>query len=139
MNIFRLIIIPVIFICSFLSFTTAYPDELIIPPKKPDLNINKKEASNLKSEILPLKKPKEDIGVVKKDNIKKKKIDLGIILPKNKPLILIKDKKVVDKKKIIKSKFYSKKKVCKYYLKVQIYYITYACLISTYQYLQILF
>ena len=109
MNIFRLIIIPLIFICSFLSFTIAYPDELIIPPKKPDLNINKKEASNLKSEILPLKKPKEDIDVVKKDNIKKKKIDLGIILPKNKPLILVKDKKVVDKKKIIKSKFYSKK------------------------------
>ena len=109
MNIFRLIIIPVIFICSFLSFTTAYPDELIIPPKKPDLNINKKETSNLKSEILPLKKPKEDVSVVKKDSIKKKKIDLGIILPKNKPLILVKDKKVVDKKKIIKSKFYSKK------------------------------
>ena len=74
MNIFRLIIIPVIFICSFLSFTIAYPDELIIPLKKPDLNINKKEASNLKSEILPLKKPKEDIDVVKKDNIKKKKL-----------------------------------------------------------------
>ena len=108
MNIFRLII-PVIFICSFLSFKIAYTDELIIPPKKPDLNINKKETSNLKSEILPLKKPKEDIDVVKKDNIKKKKIDLGIILPKNKPLILVKDKKVVDKKKIIKSKFYSKK------------------------------
>ena len=72
MNIFRLIIIPVIFICSFLSFTTAYPDELIIPPKKPGLNINQKEASNIKSEILPLKKPKEDVSVVKKDSIKKK-------------------------------------------------------------------
>ena len=109
MNIFRIIIILVIFICSFLNFTMAYSDKVIIPPKKPDLNIQKKKDSSLKSEILPLKKPKEDNGVVKTNNIEKRKIDLGIILPKNKPLILVKGKKVVDKKKIIKSKFYSKK------------------------------
>ena len=89
--------------------SNALSESLIIPKKKPEISTEKKVISELKSEILPLKKPALD----KKDEINAKKEDekkniLGIILPKSKPLVVAK-KKVENKTKILKSKYYSKK------------------------------
>ncbi|MDA9745298.1 lytic transglycosylase domain-containing protein [Candidatus Pelagibacter sp.] len=84
-------------------------ESLIIPKKKPEISTEKKVISELKSEILPLKKPSLDIeteDIAQKNN--KKKNNLGIILPKNKPLMIAK-KKVEKKDKKIKSKYYNKK------------------------------
>ena len=99
-----------IFIISFINFTSPLiGDELIVPKKKPQLSEEKKTYSKLKSEIIPLKKP-----VPKKENLtsikKKEKVvkQTGIILPKNKPLIIAKEK-IKKKDKVIKSKYYSRK------------------------------
>ena len=83
--------------------SNALSESLIIPKKKPEISTEKKVISELKSEILPLKKPsldkKAETEVQKKD---KKKNNLGIILPKNKPLVIAK-KQVEKKAKKIKS------------------------------------
>ena len=87
----------------------ALSESLIIPKKKPEISTEKKVISELKSEILPLKKPSLDIeteDIAQKNN--KKKNNLGIILPKNKPLVIAK-KKVEKKAKKLKSKYYNKK------------------------------
>ena len=87
----------------------AVAEELIIPKQKPKVSSEKKEKIKLKSEILPLKKPLPEEK--KTPNIKKVKKEtnkIGIIIPKSKPLVISK-KKIEDKKKIIKSKYYSKK------------------------------
>ena len=63
---------------------------------------------NLKSEILPLKKPSLDKKTENKKKEIKKKNNLGIIIPKNKPLVIAK-KKVEKKNKKLKSKYYNKK------------------------------
>jgi len=87
----------------------AVAEELIIPKQKPKVSSEKKEKIKLKSEILPLKKPLTEEK--KTPNIKKVKKEtnkIGIIIPKSKPLVISK-KKIEDKKKIIKSKYYSKK------------------------------
>ena len=79
-------------------------ESLIIPKKKPEISTEKKVISELKSEILPLKKPSLDIKTkseAQKDD--KKKNNLGIILPKNKPLVIVK-KKVEKRVKELKSK-----------------------------------
>ena len=60
--------------------SNALSENLIIPKKKPEISTEKKVISELKSEILPLKKPTLD----KKDNTKAKNEDeekniLGII------------------------------------------------------------
>ena len=86
----------------------ASGESLIIPKKKPQISTEKKVISELKSEILPLKKPKLEKKTTK---IEKKEIQnnkLGIIIPKNKPLIITKEK-VEKQKKITKSKFYNRK------------------------------
>ena len=102
-------IIITIFYFIILS-SNAFSENLIIPKKKPEISTEKKVISELKSEILPLKKPsldkKDEITRLKKED--KKKNILGIILPKNKPLVIAK-KKVEKKTKILKSKYYSKK------------------------------
>ena len=77
-------------ILFFLSFQSAFSNETILPIKKPDLN--EKNTTKKIAEIIPLPKPSE-----KKDEIQKeikittteifKKID-GVIIPKNKPLIV---------------------------------------------------
>ncbi len=87
-----------------LSFQSAFSNETILPIKKPDLN--EKNTTKKIAEIIPLPKPSE-----KDDEIQKeikittteifKKID-GVIIPKNKPLI-VKEKL----RKIKKQKFYS--------------------------------
>ncbi|MDA9691317.1 lytic transglycosylase domain-containing protein [Candidatus Pelagibacter sp.] len=91
-------------ILFFLSFQSAFSNETILPIKKPD--INEKNTAKKIAEIIPLPKPSE-----KEDEIQKeikittteifKKID-GVIIPKNKPLI-VKEKL----RKIKKQKFYS--------------------------------
>ena len=89
--------------------SNALSENLIIPKKKPEISTEKKVISELKSEILPLKKPslgiKTDNKAQKED---KNKNNLGIILPKNKPLVIAK-KKVEKKTKKLKSKYYNKK------------------------------
>ncbi|MDC2993357.1 lytic transglycosylase domain-containing protein [Candidatus Pelagibacter sp.] len=91
-------------ILFFLSFQSAFSNETILPIKKPDLN--EKNTTKKIADIIPLPKPSE-----KEDEIQKeikittteifKKID-GVIIPKNKPLI-VKEKL----RKIKKQKFYS--------------------------------
>ncbi len=91
-------------ILFFLSFQSAFSNETILPIKKPDLN--EKNTTKKIAEIIPLPKPSE-----KEDEIQKeikittteifKRID-GVIIPKNKPLI-VKEKL----RKIKKQKFYS--------------------------------
>ena len=91
-------------ILFFLSFQSAFSNETILPIKKPDLN--EKNTTKKIAEIIPIPKPSE-----KEDEIQKeikittteifKKID-GVIIPKNKPLI-VKEKL----RKIKKQKFYS--------------------------------
>ncbi len=90
-------------ILYFLSFQSAFSNETILPIKKPELN--EQNATKKIAEIIPQPKPS------KKDEIQKeikittteifKKID-GVIIPKNKPLI-VKEKL----RKIKKQKFYS--------------------------------
>ena len=104
----KIAILITIFYFINLSFK-AFSESIVLPKKKPEISTEKKVISELKNEILPLKKPKSDqssIAVTKKD--KKKEITLGIILPKNKPLIITK-KKIEKKRKISKSKYFSKK------------------------------
>ncbi|MDC3043368.1 lytic transglycosylase domain-containing protein [Candidatus Pelagibacter sp.] len=91
-------------ILYFLLFQSAFSNETILPIKKPDLN--EKNTTKKIAEIIPLPKPSE-----KEDEIQNeikittteifKKID-GVIIPKNKPLI-VKEKL----RKIKKQKFYS--------------------------------
>ncbi len=91
-------------ILFFLSFQSAFSNETILPIKKPDLN--EKNTTKKIAEIIPLPKPSENEDEIQKE-IKIttteifKKID-GVIIPKNKPLI-VKEKL----RKIKKQKFYS--------------------------------
>ena len=104
----KISILITIFYLIILSSNTL-SESLIIPKKKPEISIEKKVISELKSEILPLKKPSLDIKTkseAQKDD--KKKNNLGIILPKNKPLVIVK-KKVEKRVKELKSKYYNKK------------------------------
>ena len=60
-------------ICYFMNFIfNATGESLIIPKKKPLISTEKKAISELKSEILPLKKPK--LEEKKTTEIKKKEI-----------------------------------------------------------------
>ncbi len=91
-------------ILFFLSFQSAFSNETILPIKKPDLN--EKNTTKKIADIIPLPKPSEKEEEIQKE-IKIttteifKKID-GVIIPKNKPLI-VKEKL----RKIKKQKFYS--------------------------------
>ena len=98
------VLIAVIYFINLLFF--AYGENLIIPNKKPQISDEKKVKSQLKTEILPLEKPK----IVENKIVEEKKENnfTGIIIPKNKPLVIAK-KKTVKKIKTIKSKFFSKK------------------------------
>ncbi len=91
-------------ILFFISFQSAFSNETILPVKKPDLN--EKNITKKIAEIIPLPKPSEkddknqkEIKITTTEIFKK--ID-GIIIPKNKPLI-VKEKL----RKIKKQKFYS--------------------------------
>ena len=69
----KITVLITIFYFMNLSFN-ALGESLIIPKKKPQISTEKKVISELKSEILPLKKPKlkeKKIAEVKKDKIEK--------------------------------------------------------------------
>ena len=106
---YKKISILITIFCFIILSSNALSENLIIPKKKPEISTEKKVISELKSEILPLKKPslgiKTDNKAQKED---KKKNNLGIILPKNKPLVIAK-KKIEKKTKKLKSKYYNKK------------------------------
>ena len=96
-------------IIFFLSFNLAFSTDLIIPKIKPS---KQKDAllKNLSSNIIiPKQKPNNQINIEKLEKIIKKnitKID-GVIIPKNKPLI-VKQQRL---KKVKKSKYYSDRDV----------------------------
>ena len=89
-------------ILFFLSFQSAFSNETILPIKKPDLN--EKNTTKKIAEIIPLPKPSE-----KEDEIQKeikittterfKKID-GVIIPKNKLLIVKEKLRKIKKQKL---------------------------------------
>ena len=96
-------------IIFFLSFNLAFSTDLIIPKIKPS---KQKDAllKNLSSNIIiPKQKPNNQINIKKLEKIIKKKITKidGIIIPKNKPLI-VKQQRL---KKVKKSKYYSDRDV----------------------------
>ena len=101
------ILITIFSLLNLYSYVIA--QDLIIPKEKPKVSTEKKEKIELKSEIIPIKKPlaEEKKGENIK-NVKTKINNLGIIIPKSKPLIISK-KKIKNKEKVIKSKYYSKK------------------------------
>ena len=91
----------------FLSINViTYSDELIKPKKKPTLQLNNTTNKSLSSFIIPVKKPESRKKSIKKDeeNLEKRitKIN-GVIIPKNKPLIVKKERL----RKVKKSKYYS--------------------------------
>ena len=96
-------------IIFFLSFNLAFSTDLIIPKIKPS---KQKDAllKNLSSNIIiPKQKPNNQINIEKLEKIIKKKITKidGVIIPKNKPLI-VKQQRL---KRIKKSKYYSNRDV----------------------------
>jgi len=96
-------------IIFFLSFNLAFSTDLIIPKIKPS---KQKDAllKNLSSNIIiPKQKPNNEINIKKIKKIIKTKITKinGIIIPKNKPLI-VKQQRL---RKVKKSKYYSDRDV----------------------------
>jgi soluble lytic murein transglycosylase len=101
----KIFILNIVFLCSVQLVSSQ---ENIIPKKKPDLStelIKKKISKNI---LIPLKKPildqkKEIIDIKKKKEEEKISKIKGVILPKNKPLIVRKGREKISKK----SKYYS--------------------------------
>ena len=96
------IIITIIFFLA--NIQLAFSDELIIPLKKPTISL---EQNNylLQNFIIPKIKPTKKISQkIEKINekIKKEKLNTinGIIIPKNKPIIVKKQRTTVAKKSI---------------------------------------
>ena len=95
-------------IVIFFSFQSTFADELIYPKKKPILSSETLQNKILKSILIPPKKPFqiENKEIVKVEKITKKekivKIN-GIIIPKNKPLVVRKQSSRTKKT----SKYYS--------------------------------
>ena len=103
---FRLIVL-----ISFINVASPLlGDVLIIPKVKPQLSEIKEINNKLKSEVFPLKKPKFKNEKLTDTKIKKQKADkkINILLPKNKPLLVAKEK-IKPKDSVIKSKYYSRK------------------------------
>ena len=102
----NIILIIAFYLINFLF--NAHSENLIIPKKKPQISNETKVLSELKSEILPLKKPLQSKNeVIQSQKSEKKKQFTDILIPKSKPLIVT--KKIENKSKTYKSKFYNKK------------------------------
>jgi len=90
-----------------LSFVLAYSDELITPKKKPSLQSNDIVNKVPSTFIIPQEKPgaKKVESVKNEEKILEKRITKidGVIIPKNKPLIVKKERL----RKVKKSKYYS--------------------------------
>ena len=105
--IIKLIKLIALNIVILLIFQLSFADNLLIPKKKPSISdetLKKKISKNL---ILPKKKPNPNLQtdkqkIKKKDDVKITKIN-GVIIPKNKPLIVRKQTTRVAKK----SSYYS--------------------------------
>ena len=80
-------------------------DDVLIPQKKPIISEKTLEKTKISNFLIPPKKPYQN--EIQQPDQKKKAIKIvdGVILPKTKPLIVKKDKKIVAKK----SKYYSEK------------------------------
>jgi len=90
----------------FLSFVLAFSDDLIVPKKKPSLLSNELVNKTSGNFIIPQEKPSNKKRIIKKEEkIIEKRITKinGIIIPKNKPLIVKKERL----RKVKKSKYYS--------------------------------
>ena len=90
----------------FQSFALALSDDLIIPKKKPNLQSDQIVNKTYGNFIIPQEKPSNKKKIIKKDEkIIEKRITKinGIIIPKNKPLIVKKERL----RKVKKSKYYS--------------------------------
>ena len=103
----KILIINAIFIIVSVFSSQA---ELIIPKKKPFISKETLEKSKIKNILVPLKKPVKETNIDNKQfedkKIKTTKIIVdGVILPKNKPLVVKKD--ILNIKK--KSKYFSAK------------------------------
>ena len=103
----KILIINAIFIIVSVFSSQA---ELIIPKKKPFISKETLEKSKIKNILVPLKKPVKETNIDNKQfedkKIKTTKIIVdGVILPKNKPLVVKKDKLNIKKK----SKYFSAK------------------------------
>ena len=103
----KILIINAIFIIVSVFSSQA---ELIIPKKKPFISKETLEKSKIKNILVPLKKPVKETNIDNKEfedkKIKTTKIIVdGVILPKNKPLVVKKDKLNIKKK----SKYFSAK------------------------------
>ena len=83
-------------------------EEIVLPKKKPTLNVEIEQKKLSKNIIKPIKKPSPKIDTPKTEvTSKEKTIDnIGIIVPKNKPKIVTKTVKTAENK----SKYFSKKK-----------------------------
>ena len=89
----------------FLSIVLAFSDDLI-PKKKPSLQSDEISDKKFNSLIIPQEKPNNKKKVIKKEEkIIEKRITKinGVIIPKNKPLIVKKERL----RKVKKSKYYS--------------------------------
>ena len=96
-------------IIFFLSFNLAFSTDLIIPKIKPSKQKDALLKNLLSNIIIPKQKPNNQINIEKLEKIIKKKITKidGVIIPKNKPLI-VKQQRL---KKVKKSKYYSDRDV----------------------------
>ena len=85
----------------FLSIVLAFSNNLI-PKKKPNLQSDKIANKTIDNLIIPQEKPNNKKKIIKKEEKRITKIN-GIIIPKNKPLIVKKERL----RKVKKSKYYS--------------------------------
>ena len=117
--IFFKIFIKFILIYLLILGSYSFSNELIIPPKKPTLSDEVKKKIISKKNIIPPIKPtvkkEKEIQEEKKEKVEKAETDkdfqnIGILLPKKKPTIIVK-KTEPKKEKVKKSKYYSKKDV----------------------------
>ena len=100
----------IIIFFSFISYNDVSHsnEEIVLPKKKPTLNVEIEQKKLSKNIIKPIKKPSPKIDTPKTEiTSKEKTIDnIGIIVPKNKPKIVTKTVKTAENK----SKYFSKKK-----------------------------
>jgi len=104
-KIIKILLINLLFLTLALRILS---DDVLIPQKKPIISEKTLEKTKISNFLIPPKKPyQNDQNEIQQPNQKKKAIKIvdGVILPKTKPLIVKKDKKIVAKK----SKYYSEK------------------------------
>ena len=90
----------IIIFFSFISYNDVSHsnEEIVLPKKKPTLNVEIEQKKLSKNIIKPIKKPSPEIDTPKTEvTSKEKAIDnIGIIVPKNKPKIVTKTVKTAE-------------------------------------------